>query len=100
MALPDKPDWHTVLVNKALEGGKSPDELRDYLALRNAEDPVAAFNLFVKRWVHPDWHPHLMNSDDNEAEFVRSAIRLAIAKAACAGFGAGGAAMGNVKGAR
>lgn len=86
MALPEIPDWHTANSTGA------PGELEDYLALRDSQDAEAVFNLFVKRWVHPSWHPHLADSDDNEAEYVRRTIRAAIAQAACAGFAAGAVA--------
>lgn len=95
--LKEEPDWHTVLVNKAIgEGSSVPGEVDDYLALQSATDPEAAFNLFVHRWVHPTWHPHLADSDDNEAEYVRRAIRKALVTAASGGFAAGAAAVGGV----
>lgn len=49
----------------------------EYLALRYAENPVEAFNLFIKHWVPPKWHAHLVDTDDNDAEFVRRHIRAA-----------------------
>jgi hypothetical protein len=73
--LPPCPDHHTELVNKALaEKSPVPGELEDYLTLRHTQDPIEAFNLFIKRWVHPSWWPHLMDNDDNEAEYVRRVI--------------------------
>ncbi|WP_396921610.1 hypothetical protein [Mycolicibacterium sp.] len=47
----------------------------EYLALRYADYPVEAFDLFVKYWVPPKWHAHLADTDDNDAEFVRRHIR-------------------------
>ncbi len=58
------------------------DDEAEYLALRNATDPIAAFNLFVKRNVDPSLHAHFADSDPNEAEYVRRAINAAIDRAA------------------
>ncbi len=58
------------------------DDEGEYLALRNATDPIAAFNLFVKRNVDPSLHAHFADSDPNEAEYVRRAINAAIDRAA------------------
>lgn len=72
-------------------------EQAEYDALRSATDPIAAFNLFVKRNVDPSLHAHFADSDGNEAEFVRRAIRAAIDRAALTalvGGGAGGGAAG------
>lgn len=97
MPLPEVPDWHTHLLNEALANGKPvPGELDDYVKLSGQNGdvgPVEVFGLFVKRWVHPTWHPHLADDDDNEAEYVRRAINLAIVKAAAGGFAAGAAAV-------
>ncbi|MCT7373384.1 hypothetical protein [Mycolicibacterium llatzerense] len=53
-------------------------EQAEYQALRFATDPIAAFNLFVKRNVAPSLQPHFADNDDNEAEYVRRAIRGAM----------------------
>ena len=52
--------------------------VEEYLALRYADDPVEAFDLFVKHWVSPKWHAHLLNDDENDGEFVRGHIRRAM----------------------
>lgn len=54
------------------------DEQAEYQALRFASDPIAAFNLFVKRHVPAELHAHFADDDDNEAEYVRRAIRAAM----------------------
>lgn len=53
--------------------------VEDYLALRYATDPVEAFNLFIKAWVPEHFHAHLLDTDENDGEFVRGHIRAAIA---------------------
>lgn len=53
-------------------------EQAEYQALRFATDPIEAFNLFVKRHVDPSLHAHFADNDDNEAEYVRRAIRAAM----------------------
>lgn len=88
-----KPDWHTELVNESLrcENTSSnaspgvPGNYHEYVRLRelsetasSERDAIEAFNLFLKRWVHPDWWGHIMDDDDNEAAYVRWAIRLAV----------------------
>lgn len=74
--LPSCPDQHTELVNQALaQKSPVPGELEQYIALRETDDPIEAFDIFIQRWVHPSWWPHLMDNDDNEAEFVRRVIR-------------------------
>lgn len=55
--------------------------VEEYLALRYADDPVEAFNLFIKAWVQPEWHGHLLDDDENDGEFVRGHIRKAAAHA-------------------
>lgn len=69
----------------------------EYVALRDATDPIDAFNLFVKRNVDPSLHAHFADSDPNEAEYVRRAIKAAIDRAvrqvlAPRGAGGGGGA--------
>jgi hypothetical protein len=54
-------------------------ELKEYLQLRNGTDPIEAFNLFIKRNC-PDLYAHFIDSDDNEAEFVRRIMRRYTAK--------------------
>lgn len=51
----------------------------EYLALRYADDPVEAFNLFIKAWVSESRHGHLLDDDENDGEFVRGHIRAAMA---------------------
>lgn len=53
-------------------------EQAEYQALRFATDPVEAFNLFVKRNVPANLRSHFAGTDDNEAEYVRRAIRAAM----------------------
>lgn len=48
-------------------------ELEEYIRLRNTTDPIEAFNIFIKRNC-PDLYAHFIDTDDNEAEFVRRAI--------------------------
>lgn len=70
------------------------EEQAEYQALRFATDPIEAFNLFVKRHVDPSLHAHFADDDDNEAEYVRRAISLAIDRAARQPFATGGAGGG------
>ena len=56
----------------------TPDEIRDEVRLRETDDPIEAFEIFVKRRVDPSLHAHFADSDENDAEFVREAIRRAI----------------------
>lgn len=49
-------------------------DTRGYVELRYATDPIQAFNLFIKRNC-PDNYTHFIDSDDNEAEFVRRIIQ-------------------------
>lgn len=51
--------------------------VEEMLALRYADDPIEAFNLFIKAWVSPEWHAHLLDDDENDGEFVRDHIRAA-----------------------
>ncbi|WP_133690268.1 hypothetical protein [Mycobacterium sp. BK086] len=39
------------------------------------EEAVGAFDAFVREWIGPRHHAHLMDNDDNAAERVRRAIR-------------------------
>ena len=79
-------------------------EQAEYEALLSATDPIAAFNLFVKRNVDPSLHAHFSDSDANEAEFVRRAIRasmvlrvvLAAGGGAVVGYPGGGASGGTM----
>lgn len=41
---------------------------------RALTDPVEAFDEFIRRWVAPTMQAHLLDSDDNDAEFIRSLI--------------------------
>lgn len=70
-------DHHSKLLDEAIKA-RSPvfGELEDYLKLSGQSEctPVEAFDIFIKRWVDPRWWPHLMDSDDNDAEFVRRHI--------------------------
>jgi hypothetical protein len=50
----------------------------DYIRLREVEDPIEGFNLFLRRNIPPAWLPHYLDSDDNEAEFVRRKIQKVI----------------------
>jgi hypothetical protein len=96
--LTPKPDWHTELVNESLrKENKSlnaipgvPGNGHEYLRLRELSeeaarerDAIEAFNLFLKRWVHPDWWGHIMDDDDNDAEYVRRAIRRVVQGEMC-----------------
>ena len=38
-------------------------------------DPEALFNKFIRDWVSPNMQAHLLDSDDNDGERVRQAIR-------------------------
>lgn len=49
--------------------------VEEYLALRYADDPIEAFNLFIKAWVPEKYHAHLLDDDENDGEFVRGHIR-------------------------
>lgn len=49
------------------------EELREYIKLRYSTDPIEAFNLFIKRNC-PDLYAHFIDTDDNEAEYVRRII--------------------------
>lgn len=72
-------DRHSSLVKSSLDGKTGvPGELEDYLKLSGQVEGVTAeeaFNIFIQRWIDPSWWPHLMDNDDNEAEFVRRFIR-------------------------
>jgi hypothetical protein len=62
-----------------------PGSLEDYVKLSGqaggeCPDPIEVFNIFIKRNVDTKHHAHLADSDDNDAEFVRRAIRDAIVK--------------------
>lgn len=70
------------LREKLIDAETKPERsVEEYLKLRYADDPVEAFNLFIKTWVHPRWHAHLLDDDENDAEFVRNHIRDAIEQA-------------------
>lgn len=73
-------DHHSKLVNDSLNGIPQrgvPGEFTDYLKLSGQLEVTAveAFDIFIRRWIDPRWWPHLMDNDDNEAEFVRRFIR-------------------------
>lgn len=70
-------DYHGQLVDKALrDRSPVPGEFEDYMKLRGeAESAEEAFNIFIKRWIDPRWWGHLLDDDDNEAEYVRRWIR-------------------------
>lgn len=55
-----------------------PPEAQSYVRLHAAEDPIEAFNVFIERWVPLAMRAHLMDNDDNDAEWVRGMIRRAI----------------------
>ena len=42
---------------------------------RDATNPIDAFNLFIQNWVPETWHAHLLDNDDNDAEYVRDTVR-------------------------
>jgi len=74
----DGREWVRRQLDEAItEGRPVPGEMDDYLELQAGNDPIACFNVFIRRWVDPAWWPHLMDSDDNEAEYVRRAIERA-----------------------
>lgn len=50
----------------------------EYIALRYADDPIEAFNLFIKAWVPEEWHGHLLDTDENDGQFVRDHIARGI----------------------
>jgi hypothetical protein len=52
-----------------------PEADLEYAALRNARDAIEAFNLFVKRNVDESRQAQYAEHGENEAEFVRRAIR-------------------------
>ncbi len=75
-------DHHSRLLAESLQGGGQfaaiPGENEEYLALAGYGENIGAeeaFNIFIRRWIDPRWWPHLMDSDDNEAEYVRRWIR-------------------------
>lgn len=77
-------DWNAHLVDVLLslpdiqiDEANAERGTGEYLALRYADEPVEAFDLFIKYWVPPKWHAHLADTDDNDAEFVRRHIRAA-----------------------
>lgn len=51
--------------------------VEEYLALRYADDPIEAFNLFIKAWVPERYHEHLLDNDENDGQFVRNHINSA-----------------------
>lgn len=57
------------------------NDMDEYVKLRYATDAIEAFNIFVKRNCDPTLYAHFMDDDDNEAEYVREAIRQQCAKA-------------------
>lgn len=81
----DYPDWYAIpgkladvllaLPDIQIDEANSERGTEEYLALRYADDPIEAFNLFIKAWVPPRWHGHLLDDDENDAEFVRDHIR-------------------------
>lgn len=72
-------DHHSSLVKDAIEKKNPvPGGLQDYLKLSGQVEGVTAeeaFNIFIHRWIDSRWWPHLMDDDDNEAEYVRRFIR-------------------------
>lgn len=53
---------------------ESKDSLQEYINLRyEITDPIEAFNLFIKRNL-PELYAHFIDSDDNEAEYVRRIV--------------------------
>lgn len=53
----------------------NPGDDIEYAALRDATDPVAAFDLFVKRNVDAARQAQFAKGTNVEADFVRRAIR-------------------------
>lgn len=54
-----------------------PHDDIEYAALRHARDPVNAFDLFVKRNVHPSRQAQFADGSNVEADLVRRAIQSA-----------------------
>jgi len=75
-------DYHSRLLAESLQDGGQvagiSGDHEEYLALAGHGENIGAeeaFNIFIRRWIDPRWWPHLMDSDDNEAEYVRRWIR-------------------------
>lgn len=53
-----------------------PGPLEDYLKLSGQVDcdPIEAFAIFIKRNVDTDLQGHLLDTDDNDGEFMRRII--------------------------
>ncbi|WP_141564416.1 hypothetical protein [Mycolicibacterium palauense] len=48
--------------------------------LNTSDDPIEVFNAFVTLRTDPSLHAHFADSDDNDAESVRRAIRRALGR--------------------
>jgi hypothetical protein len=48
-------------------------------------DPIVLFNQFIQKWVDVGYHGHLLDSDDNDGERIRRAIRKALTTQPSAG---------------
>lgn len=80
---PNDVDWHNWLLKIALAKPASErtgvtGDLDDFIKLSGRGEDIGAeeaFNIFIRRWVHPQWWPHLLDDDDNDAEYVRRWIR-------------------------
>ena len=58
-----------------LATSKSLDDDMEYAALRSARDPVAAFDIFVKRNVDHSRQAQFADGSNHEADLVRHVIR-------------------------
>ncbi|MCH9731655.1 MAG: hypothetical protein K0U84_18595 [Actinomycetia bacterium] len=55
-----------------------PEATQNYVRFRATKDPIEAFNLFIRQWVSPAMHAHLLDDDDNDAQWMRDRIEHAI----------------------
>lgn len=65
---------HQAAVEAAEEKANMVDHTID---VRNEPDVIKAFNLFIQKWCGRSY-PHLIDSDENDGEFMRDKIQQAV----------------------
>lgn len=63
-------------IMQLLTQARKEPEIDHGIDVRNEDDPLKAFDLFIKKWC-PRHHVHLVDSDENDGEFMRQKIAQA-----------------------
>lgn len=71
--------------SKGETSGWGPGPIEDFIVLtqqgEKRSDPFEAIDIFIKRNVPRNHQPHLLDSDDNDGEYLRRIVRTALRRA-------------------